>query len=186
MSVRLRPTCPDPFASPFGNLRGLRIQQQPRRFAGARRHHHGAAADLLLGARGLIDVRNRRHLARRRPTISSRAIAPVMMVSLPGLHRREDHRLARRERRSRAAAAPALPAVVAGGAAVDRLRQHRHARRNAPECSASCPARWISISCTRGAIGGRNLPSGAVRIPSCVPVTPMNSSALSYQGDISS
>ena len=48
------------------------------------------------------------------------------------------------------------------------------------------PARWISCSCTRGAIGGRNLPSGAVRRPSRVPVMPMNSSALSYQGDISS
>ena len=38
---------------------------------------------------------------------------------------------------------------------------------------------WIRISGTRGASGGRNFPSGAVRRPSCVPVTPMNSSALS-------
>ncbi len=45
---------------------------------------------------------------------------------------------------------------------------------------------WISVSCTRGAMGGRKFPSGAVRKPSFVPVTPMKPSALSYQGDISS
>ena len=39
---------------------------------------------------------------------------------------------------------------------------------------------------TRGGIAGRKLPSGAVRRPSFVPVTPMKPSALSYHGDISS
>ena len=65
-----------------GEQRRLRIQQHARGFAGARRHHHRPAADLLLGARGFIDVRDCRDLAVL-SVISSRAMAPVMMFSLP-------------------------------------------------------------------------------------------------------
>ena len=60
----------------------LRIEQQPRRFARARRHHHRLAPHLLLGARRLIDIRNGGDLAVA-AVISSRAIAPVITVSLP-------------------------------------------------------------------------------------------------------
>src|SRR6185312_4897057 len=90
---------------------------------------HGAGANLLFRARGFIDIGNTadqalvvhekltRHGARND-------------LQLAGLHRRENHRLARCECRRRVAAAPALSAIVAGQAAVDALRQHRHARRD--------------------------------------------------------
>ena len=48
------------------------------------------------------------------------------------------------------------------------------------------PAALISRSWTFGSGGSWNLPSGALRIPSTVPVTPMYDSARSYQGAISS
>ena len=106
----------------------LRVEQQARRLAGAGRKHYRAAADLLLGHRDFIDVRNSAYFA---------CIVQDQFTSHctghdcqpPSLHCREDHRLARTECRSGFAAAAALPAVVARGTAIDRFRNHRLARR---------------------------------------------------------
>ena len=125
---------------PSGKRARLRIQQQPRRFAGARRHHHRLAAHLLLRAGGLIDIRNGRHLAGSVAHQFARHRAGDDREP-PGLHGREDHGLARRECRGRLASASALPAIMAGGASVQRLGQHRHARRNAR--NVQLPARLL-------------------------------------------
>lgn len=118
----------------IGDARGepgrLRIQQQARGLAGAGGHHDGAAADLLLGASGFVDVGDGGDFAG--------AVGDQLTGhragedgQLAGLHGGEDHGLARGERRGRLATAPALAAIMAGGAAVQRLGQHGHARGNA-------------------------------------------------------
>ena len=105
-----------------------RVEQQPRRLAGARGQHDDAGPNLPLLERRRVDVRH------------ARGAAAVVGRDLAGhgagderevarLHRGIEEHAAGREVGADRAAPVALPAVVARRAAVDRLREDRHARR---------------------------------------------------------
>ena len=113
-----------------GEAARLRVEQQPRRLARARREHDDARADRVVAAVGAIHVRDAggqaalvgQHLARHRVGDDAQ---------LAGRQRRRQQHRRRREVRVRRAAAAALAAVVARGPAVQRLREDRQAVRDA-------------------------------------------------------
>jgi hypothetical protein len=76
---------------------GLRVQQDARRFAGARRQNHDACPNDLLGAGSFVDIDNASGLA---VSVGQHFAHHRIgeQLQLPGLHRREHLHLARRIR----------------------------------------------------------------------------------------
>ena len=115
---------------PVGKARRARIQQQPRGFAGARRHHDRFGVDALLAPRRLVDVGNRLRLsACPRHDLAGHRIGNHREAARR--HRRRNHHLAGAEVGGRLASAPALRAIMARVAPIQRLGQNRQPRRNA-------------------------------------------------------
>ncbi len=107
----------------------LRVEEQARRLARARREHDGSAADLFFRAVALVDVRNRRDLSRLvRDQLASHGVGEHLHA--PRLHRRKDLDVARRVVRRRHAAAAALAAVMARRAPVPLPRRDCLAARH--------------------------------------------------------
>ena len=162
--------------------RRLRVEQQARRLAAARREHDDLAR--APDARSCfcgVDVRDAgreplgvgHHLARHRVGDDR---------ELAGLERRRQHHRDAREVRVRRAAAAALAAVVARrrGRCAACVRIDR--RDGTTGIFSRSQAFLIRSSCARGFGGGRKMPSGSLCRPVCaawlVPKMPTNSSSL--------
>src|SRR5579863_656623 len=114
----------------IGKKRGLGIQQQPRRLAGASRYHESARVDPLLAAGSFIDVGNSRDLAILADHKFPRHSAGDHGEAA-GLLRRWNHHLAGTEIGSADAPAPALRAIVTSSSAIVRLSENSQPRGDA-------------------------------------------------------
>ena len=114
----------------IGEQRRLRIQQQPRGFAGARGNDERPRVNAFLATRRLVDVGDRRDLAVFADDEFAGHCAGDQREA-SGLLRGRNHDLARTEVRSRDASPSALRAVVAGGTSIVGLGQDRQPRRHA-------------------------------------------------------
>ena len=113
-----------------GKSRGSRIQEQARRFAGARGQHHDTRANLMFLPGGRVDVGHagRETVSARRHLACHGAGDQCQPAGSQG-RREQDRR--RREVGRGAASAAALATIVAGGASVERLGQNRDPGRDA-------------------------------------------------------
>ena len=91
---------------------------------------------------------------------------------------RQQHR-GRGEVRVRRAAAPALAAVVAGGAAVERLREDRQPRRDAGDAQLVAGLLDQQLVGSAASAAAWKMPSGSFGRPSFVPKMPTSASSLS-------
>ena len=122
-------------AEALRKARRLRVEQQPRGFAGARRQHHDPPAHVILAAGGLVDVADAaRQAGLVNGDFARHGVGGDRQAS--GRERRRQQYRGRREIGMRGTAAPALAAVMTRRPAVQRLRQDREPDRDAPDVQA--------------------------------------------------